>query len=559
MIVDYTLEEQKKRDEILYDYRDMVRSSNRNPVDLLEGFVNKKIAFAFECQKNRVDKLEKDDDTFIKNAEEQIHFALSHIKGIYLSKDKQLQKEFARDGLGIIKGRSFLIDGFMVAKTLDEQLFYHYKYKEHLKKQFFYLILQTIRQDDEIDHFTIENITIDNFNDNFFASKMLDPTKKEKVIKAQNDGRERRRQQRAKAEEQGAIMEIKNGIYPVFSSDELWDAFSPSKISRLGKLSLDDIDERTGRINKINLEKGDVVSVKAEEVSLKAYVVLMAILSNSVDDVREYFVSDQAIKFYVKGVLDALNVDPRIRDDQQLDFSRKTAGVLYLEKAFEPLLPFVGKIPDGSRYAVFNYVGYDVNSDTMEIRSPYLSQLWKLTQQDYFERKDAKDKKYIEGKRARKKDLVPLEVNFLFKNSVGKEDDAVLEIAFFITNTLLLAGRARTPKTTYINYKTIINKCSRLREKLAEIEKQPKIIKNEDGQTQVKNITARYNTELRKIARACSLIMNTDKCDVLKYYEILEFEPTTITKNGEKTFKAPTKKTLNDKITIKWKTIKERN
>lgn len=370
------------------------------------------------------------------------------------------------------------------------------------------------------------------------------------TIDAQQAGRELRRQLRTNAEKQGAIMTLRNDALPVFSARDLWDAFAPGRISKMGKLSPDAIDKQTGRINKTNLDKGDIIPLTATEISYKAFMLLNAILANSVENFREYFISDGSITFYVKGVLDNLEIDPRIKDDMQLTLDRKTAGVLYLEKQFEPLLTFIGTTPDGSRYSVFSYDGYNVDSDTMTIRSPYLFRLWRTTQIDYQGRKREKEKSIAAGKKPLKSAMRPLEVNTLFKGTAYKEDDTVLEIATYITNVLLNAGKGA--HKTEITFKTITKKCPRLHERLQELEKLPNTEKLPDGKR--RNNSARYNSELRKIARAYSLIMNPEKCDALSCFEFKKFTPTR-EKDGKTELIPPTKSTLNEKIVIEWNRI----
>lgn len=368
----------------------------------------------------------------------------------------------------------------------------------------------------------------------------------QRIIDAQNAGREQRRQMKEKAEASGAIMDIRNGTLPVLSDKDMWDAFAPGKISRIGTLASDYINPNTGRVEKINFEKGEIVSLNAAEISYKTFMLLSAITANSVENFREYFVLDGTISFYVKGVLDRLEVDPRIKDDGQLNIDRKTAGVLYLEKQFAPLLMFVGTIPDGSRYTVLNYDGYDANTDTMKIRTPYLHQIWKATQTAFSERKRNRKQRIAAGKKPLKKDLIPLEVNTLFKGTAYKEDDTVLEIATTITNILLNAGKGA--HKTDILFTTLIKSCPRLREKLEEISARPKVI---DGKKT--NNTARYNVELRKIERAYKLIMNPEKCDALKCFAFEEFFVKI--DGGVQKFVAPTKSTLDGKIHIKWRRI----
>lgn len=384
------------------------------------------------------------------------------------------------------------------------------------------------------------------------------------IIEAQNTGRERRRQTRENAEKSGAIMELREGALPVFSDRGLWDAFAPGRISKLGELARDRIDKQTGRLNNRNISDDEIIELPAADIAYKVFMLLNAILANSVENFREYFIPDGSIKFYVKGVLDKLDIDPRIRDDMQLNFDRKTAGVLYLEKRFEPILSYIGTTPDGSRYSVLNYDGYDVESDTMTIRTPYLYQLWLATQEPYFKRQEARALRIASGKKPLKSDLKPLELNTLFKGAAFKEDDSVLEIAVYITTVMLNAGKGA--HRTEISYKKLIKNCSRLREKLEELESLPNTEKLADGKKC--NNSARYNTELRKIARAYSLIMNPEKCDALKIFKFISVTPTTGEKDSEgkplppekQRFIPPTKREIAyKKIYINWRRIDREN
>lgn len=370
------------------------------------------------------------------------------------------------------------------------------------------------------------------------------------VIDAQNAGRQLRRQLKENAKKHGAVMELRGEILPVFSSEILWDAFSPGRISKMGELCRDAIDAETGRLETGNLKQGAIIPINALDISFKALMLLNSITANSVENYRQYFIQDGAITFYVKGVLDDLGVDPRIRNDMQLNFDRKTAGVLYLEKQLEPLLSLIGTAPDGSRYSILSYDGYNVDSDTMTIRTPYLFRLWKDTQVKYSIRKQARELRISEGKKPLKKDLKPLEVNSLFKTLAYKEDDAVLEIAVYITNILLKAGKGA--HKTEISFKTLIKNCPRLQERLSELEALPNTEKLPDGKR--RNNVARYNTELRKIAKAYNLIMDTDKCEALNHFQFVKFTPTK-EDGGSRKLIPPTKSTLDGKIYIEWSRI----
>lgn len=409
-------------------------------------------------------------------------------------------------------------------------------------------------------HTALELLELRNDPESAFY-KAMETAKAEKAARdalseKQQAGRDKRREAKNTAAETGAIMDLAGGFLPVFSQDILWDVFSPRRISKIGTLSRDEIDTRTGQVLKTNFEDGEITNVAAADISYKALMLLSAFMANSVDDYREKFVADGAITFYVKGVLDRLEVDPRIRDDGQLTLDRKTAGMLYLENEFNPLLEYVGQMPNGSRYTVLTYEKYDAEADTMTVRTPYLYALWRSTQADYFGRQRNIALRMEENKKPLKRDMTPLEVNSLFKGSAYKENDAVLEIAHYITNILWRAGKSTEPKTTEINYRTLIKHCPRLKETLDAIAARPAAEPINDGKMRKhpRNNSALYNSELRKIGRAVSLIMNPDKSDALNYFEFISISPAKEV-NGKAEFIPPTKSTIDGKMTIVWRRI----
>lgn len=377
--------------------------------------------------------------------------------------------------------------------------------------------------------------------------------------------RERRREAKAKAEEINAIMQLKGGNYTIFSNDQLWEAFAPGRIVKMGTLDRNFISQETGEITKHDvstaelIKTGELEPTKALEVPLNALMLITAIMQNSVGDVRTEFIQNGQFTFYVKGIIEAFTADPRgllsedVKDnlqDMQLTFDRKTAGVLYLEEQFKPLQELIGITPNGSRYSVFNYVGYDVETDTMTVTSPYIYQLWKPTQEDYFRRQNSQKEKQKQNKKPTKDDGKPLEINYLFKGAAYQEDPITLEIAVYITNKLLQAGYSGKTKTTKINYKTITTECARLRERLADIEAK-RGTTTEKGKPV--NVTALYNLEFKKIKKAFDLIQNPDKCDALKEYEFVEIAPANKINNSYFEFIPPTKSLIDGQMVIKWK------
>ena len=356
------------------------------------------------------------------------------------------------------------------------------------------------------------------------------------------NGRKDRKAIKENAISKNAIMELKGG-YPFFSDSEYSDAFTNSRICKMGEMMGEEDLDASGKVTR-SINDGDIIELAAADVSIQAFMLLNAVLANSVENVRENFIQDGKITFYVSGVLKKVTSDPRTLRDMQLDINRKTAGVIYLESLFKPLQGYVGLI-DGSRYAVLNYVGYDADSDTMSIQSPYLYQIWRAKQGAYLDR--VKDKKHAitDGKKPKKRDYTPLEINQFFHSRAIMADPIIIEIAVYITNVILNAGVSSNK--TEIKYRTIIKECPRFRDRLEEIE-------NNDA---LKNKTARYNKELTKIKRAFDLISDKTKCSFLDYYEITKLEPSKTT-DGKSEFSPPTKRMVNDgKLVIRWKYLKK--
>lgn len=421
--------------------------------------------------------------------------------------------------------------------------------------------IETELKKDEYGGITLDDLLGDNLPDLYDRAAQEDSTiykvlaaarAARATIEAQNAGRAERRQMKQQAAESGAIMEIKGGNYPVFSKAELWNAFAPGRICKMGTLNANFVDENTGRIKKLDFEPGEIEDLDALDIPAKALLLLNGIMKNSVDNIHTDFVKGGQITFYVKGVLQAVTDDPRsLLDDQQLNLERKTAGALYLENLFEPLQGYIGMTNDGSRWSVFNYIGYDANTDTMTVQTPYLYQLWRTTQQEYFSRQKNIAAAQQANKKPSKKDFTPLQINSLFKGKAYTENEITLEIAVYITNVLLNAGRSDKPKKTTIKYKTIIENCPKLKQRLDEIAARPNTEILPDGKK--RNNTAIYNGELRKIKNAFTLIQNPDKCDALTMFEFIDIQPAKKSKKGLFELNTPTKSMINDKIVIEWR------
>jgi hypothetical protein len=370
-------------------------------------------------------------------------------------------------------------------------------------------------------------------------------------LQAARQAREERQAQKEKAKQANAIMQIKGGNYPIFSKAELWDAFAPSRIYKMGSLDPAYIDDSTGEITKRDLQEGEeIMPLDALDVPLRALMLINAVMGNSVDNVRQSLVKNGEITFYVKGVLQSITDDPRILTDNQLNMDRKTAGALYLENLFRPLQEYIGTTENGSRWSVFNYIGYEALSDTMTIQTPYLYQLWRSTQEAYFDRQQRQIEARSDNKKPKKDDFKPLEINSLFKDRAYTADETTLEIAIYITNVLLTAGGRGNNKITEIQYTTLIKNCPRFNKRLQEIDARPNTETMPDGKK--RNNTAIYNTELRKIKSAFDLIFDPEKCDALQYFNFIDLQPAKITKGGRMEFIPPTKKKIDGKIYIEW-------
>ena len=386
-----------------------------------------------------------------------------------------------------------------------------------------------------------------------FMQALRSARAKSAQIKRQAEGRNTRRALKEQAIKSGAIMEIKGGNLAFFSSAELWDAFAPGRISKMGTLDKSYIDPDTGLIKKAQFDEGELTTLNASEISIKAFSLLNAIMKNTVENPLEEFIKGGDITFYVKGVLEKFTDDPRTLYGGPPGLDRKTAGVLYLEKLFEPLQGYIGTIDDGSRYSVFNYIGYDTSSDTMTVKTPYLYQLWRITQTAYFKRQKNILDARAEGKKPTKTDFMPLETNSLFKGKSYTANETTFEIAVYITNVILTAGAKSGGKTkkTEIRYSTIIENCPRLKSKLEEIERRPTVEMMQNGKR--KNNVDSYNKELKKIKSAFDLILDENRCDAKKHYEFISIEPSKVNKKGKVEIIAPTKSRINEKLIIKWR------
>ena len=301
---------------------------------------------------------------------------------------------------------------------------------------------------DYLNEYTASEMLEMSSDENSDLYKALQATRrKRETIAAQNAGREKRRKTKTAAEQTNAIMKIEGGIFALFSSVELQDAFSNGHIMKMGTLDTNYIDKQTGRVQKYNFEEGETLPLKANDIPYNALMLLTTILKNSVSNTFEEFVKSGNITFYVKGALDSISVDARSflpATDGQLNFDRKTAGAVYLESLFEPLQGYIGMTPGGDRYSVFSYEGYDAESDTMTIRTPYIYQLWRKTQGDYFNRQATIAEHKKSNKRPPRAALTPQETNRFFKRKFFTANPVTQEIAVYITDKLLQAGNAKT-------------------------------------------------------------------------------------------------------------------
>lgn len=432
--------------------------------------------------------------------------------------------------------------------------------------------------------------TLDDYLDKYTAGELLDMIQdpgsafaqalKAARIAKQVQGRHVRKGQREKAEDVKAIMTIKGGYYPLPSEKDLWNAFAPGKIVELGTLDKTYIGD-DGRIKKMYFDESDFKPI-IRTVPIQAFLVLSAVVANSVENTREEFVKSGELRFYVKGVIDTLLskphglIPPEIAADGQLDILRKTPGVLWLENLFKPLQNYVGTMPSGSRWTVLNYIGYDADSDTMIIKSPYLYQLWYGVQDAYFSRRERIEAAKRDDKKAKYKDYTPLEINSLLKGPALAEDPSTLEMAIYITNVMLNAGKQHNPIKTRISFKTIIKNCPTVKRRLADIESGPDIITEQVtdkatgaaiSKTRKINKTAVVNSELRKFERLYNVLMDTRKSAVVEKFEILSISPTRTEekckRDGSITsvtkFIPPTKSQLDNCIEIVWQPRKAEN
>ena len=346
-----------------------------------------------------------------------------------------------------------------------------------------------------------------------------------------NQSRQKYRYQKKLAADTGAITSLQNGCLAFFSRKELWDVFAPVRISRIGSLPANVVIAETGEIRRNEaLER-----MNALDIPYRAFSLLNAIVANAAG-----VTSDCYIRFHVRSVLNSLNVKPPRITDNEAD---KSTGAIYLERMLAPLLNCVGLLPDGSRFPVLVYGGYDAKADTMTISTPYLNNLWRITNDEYKSRESCRKA----GQKIR-----PLEINYLFKKGAFKADETVLEIAVYFTNIILCCGKGKG--STRIKYTTVIERCPRLSEELDRIGCRPtkeKIFDAEGKPTgKTRNNAARYNAVLKKFEKAVNLILDPEKCDATRKYD-LSFSPSKI-RNGKPVFIPPTKSRINDLVIIKY-------
>ena len=335
----------------------------------------------------------------------------------------------------------------------------------------------------------------------------------------------------------GGITTLPDGRLVAYSGPDTMTAFSVSRFYRV----IDPADDAFNSDGLLNNEGAKLVPVAADDVKTQLLMLLTAAQFSAAGSMEGFISTPIRPETIVLPVESLANIIiPKWRTTWTgTEQERTQARSLYVEKELLSLKNIVGVLPNGSRYSVINYYGYDKDADVMRIDLPYIAELYKLTQGVYHERQARLEERHVAGRRPANDDMRPPELNRLFDNRAYTENSTTLEIAIYITNVMLQAGKSKRkgdPKKSEIKYSKIVAECSRLK---AAIEG----IKADDAG----NKTQRVNNELRKISSACKLILNDKKCHATKLFDNISFKPS---KGGEVI--PPTSNTLDQKLTITW-------
>lgn len=348
---------------------------------------------------------------------------------------------------------------------------------------------------------------------------------------------------RNRAIERGAITTL-GGTLAAYSGKTLSQSLTTFAIT---KLPYDEIRKDTfdadGRLNQLAL--GDQSFRHLDDLQVNFLLAVVAL----VEDVIETDERDNTIEFYLPSILDELHVDPRPTSKKRArGRDGKTLEQLRVAKIIEIVRPFdllVGCLPDGSFWRLLSLEGYDAESQTVRLSTPYLFELRR-----YAKKLSGPQLHRMLHSDAYTENATALELanrliigivqrgSRVYKSNLSRKTIKAKGTDGSTTTTTYDYGSADEPRekhpiVTYNpRYQTIIDDCPLLKAELAEIE----------ADTDNPHKAQDYNVRLRRAFEAAYRIIET-KSDLPKCYRDLCLPKTTRKRRGTavECYETPTK------------------
>lgn len=336
------------------------------------------------------------------------------------------------------------------------------------------------------------------------------------------------------ATDKGAIMSIDRRL-TAFSTKEYQASFTPGCIMRIPN----GVNMKSAFDSNGMLDKAAISDAKLEELD-QVQEAFLGTVASMVEDVARRDDVTSEVTFSLPKIMFELGIDPRAYSKK-----RELAPLddLRVQRMLEFIDPFdrcVGVLPDGSFYKVLTFGGYDAESKTMTIYTPYIFQLARRAQQaakGYRHR-------YLHGDVITEKNLAAVEL----------ANRIICGIVQRGLTTDYAQGRkgARDNDTVSYTptYRSLIDGCPTLKKQLDAIENPPQG-KNGEKTPRRKNWNQLYNTRLRNAFESAFRIIET-KSDMPNKYNDLRLPTTRRKVRGVVTtcYDVPTKSTLKNRMTI---------
>ena len=373
---------------------------------------------------------------------------------------------------------------------------------------------------------------------------------------------------RDRAIEKGALMSM-GGRVAAFTLEELKCTLTGDSIMRLPiGTNAGDVFDDAGRLNTLAVRESELETLTEYHAAFLMSVLGMVEAASIYDDEE-----DSKIEFYLPSIMDEIGIDPRPyskkRDKGENAPKLEDMRFTSMLELISPFELYAGRMPDGSGiYRVLSFSGYDAESQTMTIDTPYLFKL----------------KRYAETIKNGGKPVIH---RYLHGNVANEPNQAAVELASRIAGGLARRGtrgyeqapvkkktRTKTKPdgtketvvTEYeiddlqentkdrvipyeVKYSTLIADCPILRGELEAIENDP----------ERKHKAQAYNSKLKQVFEAAFRIIET-KSDIPQKFTDLKL-PTvekvvTVKRKGEsvkerrRCYVVPTRSTLSRKLVI---------